>query len=99
MSGHGKRIIEILAAFQARKDMYVSPVSPEEAEKFLVGFEVGCFACGIPLNWTDIAARRGWENSVISPIVEMRSAGMSDDRIIDELISLRNDAAQQVRSA
>ena len=72
--------------------MYISPVTPEEAEKFLYGFDVGCFACGVHIPWQDVTNHRGFTISTLSPVVEMRAKGMADDAIIDELISFRIDA-------
>jgi hypothetical protein len=86
------RIIEILDAFRRRKDPYISPVSPEEAEKFLYGFDTGCVACGVLVEWQACAERRGWRLGAIGPITQMRERGMTDDAIIDELISFRQDA-------
>jgi hypothetical protein len=54
-----EHFMEVLDAFGTRKEMYLSPVTAEEAEKFLLGFDVGCLACGVDLNWHQIAERRG----------------------------------------
>ncbi|HEY2413254.1 MAG TPA: hypothetical protein VGI40_13475 [Pirellulaceae bacterium] len=96
MKARLEKIAEILDAFRQRTEMYIDPVSPEEAEKFLYGFDVGCFACGVQFRWQDIAEQRGWILGTTSPIVaEMRAKGLSDDRIINELISIREEAAKR----
>ena len=41
------RLIEFLRAFQARKSMYVQPVTIETVESFLTGFIVACHALPI----------------------------------------------------
>jgi hypothetical protein len=88
------RFIEVLDAFRTRKEMYLNPVSVEEAEKFLLGFDVGCLACGVDLNWRDVAEGR-WELGQNWPIEQMRGKRLSDEAIIDELISFRSDAVRR----
>jgi hypothetical protein len=77
--------------------MYLNPVTAEEAEKFLYGFDVGCLACGVGLNWHQIAECRGWNRgpTTTSLSEEMKMQGLSDTAIIDELISFRSEAARQ----
>jgi hypothetical protein len=40
------KIIDIVDPFRQRKAMSIDPVIPEEAEKFLYGFDADCLACG-----------------------------------------------------
>jgi hypothetical protein len=88
---------QVLDAFCTRKQMYLNPVTAEEAEKFLLGFDVGCLSCGVDLEWQQIAERRGWRFGPTSgPIEQMRRKGLSDIAIIDELISFRSEAARQI---
>ena len=95
LDSNQKNILEILEAFRTRKDMYIDPVCPEEAEKWLYGFDVGCFACGVQIEWQIALEKRGWElRSTTSPIHEMRVKGLSDEQIIDELVALREDAVR-----
>src|SRR5262245_51927992 len=87
-----EHFMEVLDAFRTRREMYLNPVSVEEAEKFLLGFDVGCLACGVDLNWRKVAEGR-WKLGPTWPIEQMRRKGLSDEAIIDELISFRSEAA------
>src|SRR4051812_7300043 len=96
MEARLEKIAEIFDAFRQRTVMYIDPVSPVEAEKFLYGFDVGCFACEVQLRWQEIAEQRGWILGTTNPIVAaMRAKGLSDDRIINELIYIREEAAKR----
>jgi hypothetical protein len=90
-----EKIIETLDSFRKRTSMYIQPINADEAEKFLHGFDTGCLACGIHLVWRVIAEQRGWNRGAIGLTAEMRAAGLSDEKIIDELIEFREEAARR----
>ncbi len=86
------RLIEFLRAFQARKSMYVQPVTIETVESFLTGFIVACHAFEVHIDYGGIPEsfeKRGLETGgAISPIKRMQSQGWSDERIIEESIEI-----------
>jgi hypothetical protein len=94
MFNNGNKILDVLEGFRTRKLMYIDPVCAEEAEKFLGAFDIGCFACGIPLEWHDVVERRGWKLVSVSLIPQMRERGLSEEQVIDELIAFREEAVR-----
>jgi hypothetical protein len=92
-------ILRFLEAFRKRKPMYIGKVEVRAAELFLAGFLAGCGACGFPGSWEkwrDAAAARGWKRSPLGPVPEMRDRGMSEEEIIDELITIHAEVVRRV---
>jgi hypothetical protein len=86
------KMIQILRSFQDRKKMYVQPLDVANVQSFLGGFVVGSFAADFELPhelaWT-AQERRGWEQSALGPVRQMRERGMSEEEIMDELIEIQ----------
>lgn len=86
------RLIDILKAFQARKGMYLDPVTIDTVESFLTGFIVACHAFDIHVDYGGTRKsleKRGLEtDGAISPIMRMQGQGWSDERIIEEAIEI-----------
>jgi hypothetical protein len=85
------RAIEILRAFQHRKRMYLETVDLSNVQSFLLGFQIGGSAVGIPgpsERWYEASERRGWGREAMGPIPPMRERGMDDEAIMDELIEI-----------
>ena len=71
--------------------MYIDPITPEETQKFLTGFGVGCCACGAELDLQTVGERRGWQLST-SFVEEMQSKGLTAQEMCDELIDIYMEA-------
>lgn len=86
------RMIEILKAFQARKGMYLDPISVEAVESFLTGFIVACHAFEVHVDYggtRESLEKRGLEtDGAISPITRMQAKVWSDERIIEDAIEI-----------
>ncbi|QEH35579.1 hypothetical protein OJF2_41320 [Aquisphaera giovannonii] len=85
------RLVEYLRAFQKRKPMYVHPVDVKAVQNFLIGFEVGCHACGFEIDrefWWAAQEARGWDRRSVGPIPQMEAKGMSEAEIMDELVEI-----------
>lgn len=84
------RIIAHLESIKARKPMYFGRIDAEAADRFLSGFLVGCFACGVDAPWVEAAMERGWLKTSNGPILEqLRAHGLTDGAAIDELIEIQ----------
>jgi hypothetical protein len=84
-------LLAYLRAFQNRKAMYVQPVNLATVQSFLTGFATGCHACGYDIHrgqGSGVKEVRGWEWNAIGPIPQMRVKGLSEEKIMDELIEL-----------
>jgi hypothetical protein len=91
MAAQREKIVEYLNSFRQRKAMYIDPVTPEEAEKWLYAFWVGCCACGVEWDWQTFAQRRGWPLT-ISLVTQMRSNGLTEPEMCDELVAIYIEA-------
>ncbi|MFO0203802.1 MAG: hypothetical protein ACK528_11805 [Alphaproteobacteria bacterium] len=93
------QLIEHLQSFQKRKAMYVGHVSIETVEAFMTGFRIGRHGMGLEndreLQWATEAAR-GWEQSAAGPVLQMKSQGLSDNEIMDELIEIEIDVLREL---
>ena len=92
-------LIEHLRSFQKRKSMYVGHATIEAVEAFLTGFRIGRHGMGLEndreLQWATAAAR-GWKQSAAGPVPQMKSQGLSDIEIMDELIEIEIDVLQEL---
>ena len=86
---------ETLRSFRDRRPMYIYPVDVQNAENFLLGFRIGYFSAEEgkqPGSWMDlwreILNERGWKESAIGPVVQMRDKAMTDEEIIQELVAI-----------
>ena len=69
-------------------------------KRFSLRSNVGCFACGIdlPLVFRERATNeRGWEWNALGPTREMRSRGLADEQIIDELFLIEITAWEMLK--
>jgi hypothetical protein len=85
------RPIEYLRAFQARKGMYVQPVTVHTVEAFLSGFEVACHALGFPIDrelWWAAQEARGWKRRSVGAVPQMEAKGLTEEEIVNELIEI-----------
>lgn len=93
------QLIEHLQSFQKRKAMYVGHVSIETVEAFMTGFRIGRHGMGLEidreLQWA-IEAARSWEQSAAGPVPQMKSQGLSDIEIMDELIEIEIEVLQEL---
>ncbi len=83
--------VSLLEAVRERKAMYLDPFTVESCQNFLDGFSLACFACGIVDASERILAGqagRGWTVEACGPVPEMRERGLSDEQIMDELITI-----------
>lgn len=86
-----QRIIEVLESACARKRMYLSEVTVSSTMNFLGGFSVAAGIFGHQPS-VEIMKKawegRGWEFLATGPLAEMKSKGMTEDEIIEELFQL-----------
>lgn len=92
------QLIEHLRSFQKRKEMYVGHATIEAVEAFLTGFRIGRHGMGLEID-LDLQcaaqATRGWEQSAAGPVPQMRSQGLSDNEIMNELIEIEIDVLRE----
>lgn len=96
------RLIEFLRAFQARKHMYVQPVTIETVESFLTGFIVACHAFEVHVDYggsRESLEKRGLEtDGAISTFSRMKSQGWNDERIIEEAIEIVIETIEAIQA-
>ena len=83
-----RKTIEQLAIIKKRKGMYFPP-RVEEAETFLTGFRTALIIAGVPVSHESgrvALQRRGWELTSVGVTPSMRSRGLTDEQMVDELL-------------
>ncbi len=94
-----RKIIRILEAVKSRPEMYVGKRDdPKEIQTFLWGIHVICRTLtGVDYDFfREIALKRGWKNSPVGIVPSMREAGLSDEEIVTELITIDIEAYKQI---
>jgi hypothetical protein len=93
-----QKTIEQLATIKKRKGMYFLP-RVEEAETFLAGFRTALIVAGVPVSHDSgrVALQgRGWEVTSVGVTPSMRSRGLTDEQMIDELLESFIEELRQI---
>ena len=97
-----KTISELLEFVKNRPVMYIGAKTPELLVVFLHGFYLG-------LNWTcdaeslvstkrQVTEERGWDSRNTISWAEMRESGLSDKKIVDELMTIEVESWKRVEA-
>jgi hypothetical protein len=96
------RLLAILHNARRRKEMYFSPVAPVPVVHWLHGLRTGASFTG--LEWSaehfgSALARRGLKFlTIATEVEELRARGLSDEAIVDELLSIEIEMWESVRN-
>ena len=93
-----QKTIDQLAIIKKRKGMYFLP-GVEVAETFLSGFRAALIVAGVPVSHESgrvALQRRGWEVTSVGVTPSMRSRGLTDEQMIDELLESFIEELRQI---
>jgi len=93
-----QKTIEQLATIKKRKGMYFLP-RVEEAETFLNGFRTALIVAGVPVSHESgrvALQHRGSELTSVGVTPSMRSRGLTDEQMIDELLETFMEELRQI---
>jgi hypothetical protein len=88
-------ILEHLTQIRSRTSMWVRVADVEHVEDYLRAFSDGCSiaAVDVPLHvFVQAAKSRGWKFEATGIVWHMREKGLSERAMIDEMISVWEDA-------
>lgn len=98
-------ITRFLDRVKQKPHMYVVRSDVTSMESLIYGFNAGCHIMSgeiNPLKHRDIIDQvkidRGWHFSPVSVTVEMRKRGLSDEKIIEELLDIEIEAWRRIES-
>jgi hypothetical protein len=84
-------LLKVLHSVRDRNSMYFRPVDVVAAENFLNGFITGVASCGleVPIEIRESTTlERGWKWYAARPVDDMRNRGLTEDQIIDEILTI-----------
>ena len=97
-------IIKFLEAVRKRPNMSVLNFNIEAMEALIHGFNVGCYLCEeklFPQKHKEIkdnvTIEREWHLKPVSVTYEMKERGLSDEEIIQELLTIEIEAWSKVQ--
>lgn len=94
-----RRIIEVLESARTRKQMYFQPVNVEATVNFLNGFKLLLFCLEMEMPhavYAQVYQQRGWEYTARGVWIDMQERQMTEESIIDELLTLEIQAWKSI---
>jgi hypothetical protein len=88
------KIVELLKQVRERPPVWIGGSSPESLLHFLHGVTAVASAFGVRVDrylgsaYGQVITERGWEHSAAAPVDEMRERRLSDQEIVQELLTI-----------
>lgn len=94
------KLIEVLEAARQRPMMFLGYVNEYTAHAMLLGIQITLDAFevekGDPELRREIVEQRGWEWNATGGLEDMRSHGLTDEQIADELLAIKIDVLKAI---
>lgn len=94
-----QRLVEELERVRECPAMYYGFRTAEATQRFLDGFRTACRILGLEVNIDlrrAVAEARGWDLPTAGLASPMRERGLSEERIVDELLVIEIDALKRL---
>jgi hypothetical protein len=94
MEHHAQKVVELLREVRRRPPVWIGGYSPESLLHFLNGVTAAAGAFGLRIHrhpgsaYGQVITERGWEHIAAAPVDEMRERGLSDQEIVQELLTI-----------
>jgi hypothetical protein len=97
-----QKVVELLREVRRRPPVWLGGYSPDSLIHFLHGVNAAVGVFGLRVDrylgssYGQVITERGWEHLAVAPVDEMRERGLSDQEIVQELLTIEIETWKRV---